>query len=112
MSRKRRVLSCECLADRRMLSAAYAANEILVQFAANATAAQFANARAAVSGRAIEAIQTASMRAGGSGRLERIMVPQRLGVERAIAAIARRPGVVFAEPNWKITPSTASKARF
>lgn len=95
-----------------MLSAAYAANEILVQFAANATAAQFANARAAVSGRAVEAIQTASMRDGGSGRLERIMVPQRLGVERAIAAIARRPGVVFAEPNWKITTSAASNDPF
>ncbi len=112
MSRRRPRLACEALEDRRMLSAAFAANEILVQFAANATAAQLANARASVNGRAVEAIETAAMRAAGSGRLERIVVPPRLGVERAIAAIARRPGVVFAEPNWKITTTAVSNDPF
>lgn len=112
MSRRRSRLTCEALEDRRMLSAAFAANEILVQFAANATAAQLANARASVNGRAVEAIETAAMRAAGSGRLERIVVPPQLGVERAIAAIARRPGVVFAEPNWKITTTAVSNDPF
>jgi thermitase len=112
MPRRRSRLVCESLEDRRMLSAAYAANEILVQFAANATAAQMTNARAAVSGRAVEAIETARMQAAGDGRLERIAIPARLGVERAIAAIAQRPGVVFAEPNWRITTSAVSNDPF
>jgi len=112
MSLRRPRLAGEALEDRRMLSAAYAANEILVQFAANATAAQLASARASVNGRALEAIETAAMRSAGSGRLERIVVPPRLGVERAIAAIAQRPGVVFAEPNWKITTAAVSNDPF
>jgi len=98
----------EPLEDRRMLSAAYAANEILVQFAANATAAQRASARAAVRGNAVEEIQTAAMRRAANGVLERVAVPGNIGVERAIAAISRRPGVVFAEPNWKLSASDTS----
>ena len=45
-----------------MLAAAFLDNEILVQFAPNSTAAQQAAARTAVGGRAIEVIQTATMR--------------------------------------------------
>jgi len=98
----------EPLEDRRMLSAAYAANEILVQFAANAAPAAMAAARSAVGGRAIEAIQTAAMRGVGSGVLERVALGRGVSVERAIAALANRPGVVFAEPNWKLSTSAAS----
>ena len=112
MPRRRSRLACESLEDRRMLSAAYAANEILVQFAASATAAQLANARATVNGRTVEAIATAPMQAAGSGRLERIVIPAQVGVERALAAIAQRPGVVFAEPNWRITTTAVSNDPF
>jgi thermitase len=98
----------EPLEDRRMLSAAYAANEILVQFAANAAPAAMASARAAVGGRAVEAIQTAAMRGAGSGVLERVALGRGVSVERAIAALANRPGVVFAEPNWKLSTAAVS----
>jgi len=102
----------EPLEDRRMLSAAYAANEILVQFAANAAPVAMAAARAAVGGRAVEAIQTAAMRGAGSGVLERVALGRGVSVERAIAALANRPGVVFAEPNWKLSKSAVSNDPF
>jgi hypothetical protein len=48
------------------------------------------------------------MRRAANGVLERVAVPGNIGVERAIAAISRRPGVVFAEPNWKLSASDTS----
>lgn len=90
-----------------MLAAAYADGEILVQFAASASTAARAQARAAVQGQALEAIQTAAMRSQGAGVLERVAV-RGMPVERAIQALANRPGVLFAEPNWKLTATAVS----
>ena len=98
---------CERLEERRVL-ASFLDGEILVQFAKTASADAVAAARGAVGGRAVEAIQTAAMRAQGMGTLERIAIGRGLGVEQAIAAIARRPGVVFAEPNWKLSTTAIS----
>jgi len=104
----RAALALEPLEDRRMLAAALLDREVLIQFAPAATAAAKAAARAAVGGRAIEAIQTAAMRSQGLGTLERVSLARGLTVDRAIAALARRPGVVFAEPNWKFSASAVS----
>ena len=98
----------EPLEDRRMLAAAFLNNELLVQFAPAATAAQKAAVRSAVGGRAIEAIQTAAMRSQGIGALERVSLGRGVTVDRAIAAVAKRPGVIFAEPNWKLSTSSVS----
>ena len=98
----------EPLEDRRMLAAAFLDREVLVQFAPAATAAQKAAVRSAVGGRAIEAIQTAAMRSQGLGALERVSLGRGVTVDRAIAAVAKRPGVVFAEPNWKLSTASVS----
>lgn len=101
-------IEAERLEDRRMLAAAYVDNEILVQFAPRATPAQQASARAAIGGRSIEAIQTAAMRSQGMGALERVSLGRGVSVVGALAALRNRPGVVFAEPNWKLSKSAVS----
>ena len=107
LSRGGRHSAFEPLEDRRVL-AAFVDGEILVQFAAVASAADRAAARSAVQGRTAEVIHTAAMRAQGMGVLERLALPSRIGVDQAIAAIARRPGVVFAEPNWRLATTAVS----
>ena len=101
-------ISFEGLEDRRMLAAAWADGEILVQFAASASAAARAEARGLVQGRAIEAIQTKAMGQNGVGVLERVAIGRGLGVQQAIQRLQNRPGVVFAEPNWKLSTSAIS----
>jgi thermitase len=113
MKRNRRRISgmlrvtVEPLEDRRML-AAFVEGEVLVQFAPNASMADRAAARAAVQGRAAEAIQTAAMRSAGAGVLERISLAKGVPVDRAIQALANRRGVVFAEPNWRLATAVTS----
>ena len=101
-------IGVEGLEDRRVLAAAFVDGEILVQFEPSATAAARASARDAVQGRAAEVIQTAAMRGAGLGVLERITIGRGIGVEQAIAAVARRPGVIFAEPNWQLATAAVS----
>ncbi len=91
-----------------MLAAAFLDREVLVQFAPTATASAKAAARSVVGGRAIEAIQTAAMRSQGLGTLERVSLGSGVTVDRAIAALTNRPGVVFAEPNWKLSTASVS----
>ena len=102
-----RGFGCEHLEDRRML-AAYVDGEILVQFADGATAAAREVARGLVQGRQIEAIQTRAMAKNATGVLERVGIGKGLSVEQAIAAISRRPDVLFAEPNWRLSPAAVS----
>jgi subtilisin family serine protease len=101
-------ISFEGLEDRRMLAAAWADGEILVQFAAGASAAARAQARGLVQGRAIEAIQTKAMGQNAVGVLERVAIGRGVGVQQAIQRLQNRPGVVFAEPNWKLSASAIS----
>jgi thermitase len=101
--------SFEPLEDRRLLAVApFRSDEILVQFAPTANDTTKAVVRAAVQGRAVEAIQTAAMRSQGIGTLERIALGKGVTVDRAIQAVANRPGVVFAEPNFLITAAATS----
>lgn len=98
----------EPLEDRRMLAAVFVDREVIVQFAPTADVATKAAARAAVGGRALEVIETRAMRAQGLGTLERVSLARGLKMDRAIAALSKRPGVVFAEPNWKLSTTSVS----
>ena len=99
----------ESLEDRRLLAAvAFRDGEILVQFASTADEILRAGVRAAVQGEAVEAIQTSAMRSRGEGKLERIAIGRGLTVDRAIQAIASRPGVVFAEPDYVVSSAAVS----
>lgn len=91
-----------------MLAATFMDREVLIQFAPTATAATKAAARSAVGGQAIEAIQTRAMQSQGLGALERVSLGRGVTLDRAIAALARRPGVIFAEPNWKLSTASVS----
>jgi subtilisin family serine protease len=91
-----------------LAAAAFRDGEILVQFAPTADDAAKANVRSAVQGRAVEAIQTAAMKSQGVGVLERISLGNGVSVDRALAAIRNRPGVVFAEPNFRVAASAVS----
>jgi subtilisin family serine protease len=99
----------EPLEDRRLLAAVFRDGEIIVQFAPAADDAARDAARAAIQGRALEAIETAAMRRqGAGGALERISLGRGVSVERAIQALANQPGVLFAEPNYLLTTSAVS----
>ncbi|MFM8380313.1 MAG: S8 family serine peptidase [Planctomycetia bacterium] len=100
-------VSFEGLEDRRML-AAFADGEILIQFSQLATAATRDAARAAVRGSAIEHIRSIAMEQNGFGVLERVKLGAGQTVSRAIAALANRPGVMFVEPNWKVSKAAVS----
>lgn len=43
-----------------------------------------------------------------TGVLERVAIGKGLSVVQAIAAISRRPGVLSAEPNWRLSPAAVS----
>lgn len=88
--------------------AAYVGREILVQFSNVATATDRGFARAIVQGRQIEAIHTRAMVENATGVLERVAIGKGLSVVQAIAAISRRPGVLSAEPNWRLSPAAVS----
>jgi subtilisin family serine protease len=100
-------VSFEGLEDRRML-AAWADGEILVQFAASASASARAQARALVQGRAIEAIHTKAMGHNGVGALERVALGRGVSIEQAVQRLKNRPGIVSAEPNWKLSSTAVS----
>jgi subtilisin family serine protease len=97
----------EPLEERRVL-ASFFDGEILVQYAPTVGAADRTAVHAALGGVALEAIQTAAMRAQGGGVLERVSLGRGLTVERAIAAVTNRPGVVFAEPNFRLSAAAVS----
>ena len=111
--KKNLLLGCEQLEERSLLAAdltgrEFVRGELLVQFAPNASPAQRAAVRAAVGGQLAETIQTATMKATGAGTLERIKITNGMAIDKAIAAFARQPRVLFAEPNYIYRPSAVS----
>ncbi len=113
-NRKRRFyLSFERLEQRCLLAAdligrEFVPGELLVQFAPNATAIQRASAISAVGGQSAESIHTPTMRALGTGMLERVKVRNDIALDKVIAALERRPSVQFAEPNYLYRPAVVS----
>lgn len=88
--------------------AAFADGEVLIQFSALATAESRDAARAVVRGTAVDSIRSRAMEQSGFGTLERVRLGAGQTVDRAVAALANRPDVVFAEPNWKLSKAATS----
>lgn len=88
--------------------AAFADGEVLIQFSSLSTTASREAARAAVRGTAVESIRSRAMEQSGFGTLERVRLGAGQTVDRAVAALANRPDVVFAEPNWKLSKAATS----
>ncbi|MEX0670963.1 MAG: S8 family serine peptidase [Pirellulales bacterium] len=104
--RSRRTMSrFEPLEDRRVLAAAFVDGEILVQFADDADDFARQEVRFAVQSQHTDELRP---RDEFGGPLERITLGKGIGVERAIAALANRPGVLSAEPNWILQAAALS----
>ena len=99
--------SFEGLEDHRML-AAFADGEILIQFSQLSTTATQDAARAALGGSTLERIRSRTMEDNGFGVLERVKLGAGRTIDQAIAALAKRPDVMFAEPNWKVSKGAVS----
>ncbi|MFM9058403.1 MAG: S8 family peptidase, partial [Planctomycetaceae bacterium] len=107
-SRGRDSARFEPLEDRRMLAAMFRDGEILVQYAPTADAAFRDAVRGELRGRTAETIETRGMRDRGFGPLERITIGAGMTVAQAVQAAARRPGVLFAEPNYRVSAAAVS----
>lgn len=98
----------EALEDRRLMAASHADGELLIQYAASTSAALRNSIRALVRGRAEEVIETVAMRHSNAGVIERVKVGTGVSVERATAFLRNRPGVISAEPNWRLSVAAVS----
>ncbi len=109
---RRSILHCEHLEPRILLAAdlerEHVPNEVLIQYAPQATAAQRAAARSAVGGQLAETIFTQTMRTTGSGVLERVRFANSVALDRVIGALERSPRVMYAEPNYIYRPAAVS----
>lgn len=106
-------LTWEQLEARQLLAADivgrdFVPGEIVVQYTAQATPAQQAQIRAAVGGQAKEVIHTRLMQQSGMGRMERVSLGLGMNVNAALEAMKRRPGVLYAEPNYIYKPAAVS----
>jgi subtilisin family serine protease len=79
-----------------------------VSWAPGSIAEERANARAALGLRLRETIHTRAMQASGAGPLEVLDVPEGLGALEALERLAQRPGIRFAEKNWRIQTQATS----
>jgi len=82
--------------------------EVLVQFVAQTPAWQRDLIRNEISGSFSEIIQTPLMQQSGVGKLERIKLPQGMGIPAAMEKLKGNPWVAFAEPNYIVSPSSLS----
>ncbi|MFM8524116.1 MAG: S8 family serine peptidase [Cyanobacteriota bacterium] len=81
---------------------------LLVSWQPGRTAEERANDRAALGLSLRETIQTAAMRSSGAGVLEWVDLPPGLSAEQAMATLSRRPGVAYAEKNWRLERQATS----
>ncbi|MFN5219594.1 MAG: S8 family serine peptidase [Cyanobacteriota bacterium] len=81
---------------------------LLVNWNPLSTAQERANARAALGLGLTETIHTRAMQSNGAGAIEWVSLPTGLSAEQAIAALARRPGVAYAEKNWLLQTQATS----
>lgn len=81
---------------------------LLVSWQPGTTASDRATARQAFGLSLREEIYTAAMKNNAAGMLEWVNLPPGLSAEQAIAILARRPGVAYAEKNWKLEAQATS----
>lgn len=96
------------LEERTVFSAAFAPNELLVQYAPVDAAQPKVEAVAVLGATLIERVHSNAMVAAGDGVLERIRLPQGLSVAEAAQRLSSVPGVLFAEPNYLHTAAVVS----
>jgi subtilisin family serine protease len=101
-------LALEKLEDRTVFSAAFAPNELLVQYAPIGASIAADSVRSALGATLLQSIQTAAMIESGDGVLERIKLPTGMSVESAARLASLLPGVLYAEPNYVVSPSYVS----
>jgi len=103
-SRSRRKLRVEHLELRELLAADFAARELLVQYAPGHEPAVTAQASYAV----LETIHTKAMQELEFGVMQVIQLPENTDVLAAARHFSTQPGVLFAEPNWKLNNNAIS----
>lgn len=81
---------------------------LIVSWSPGAIATERANARAALGLRLRDTIHTSAMRSSGAGPLEVLDLPEGMGAQEAIEQLAQRPGIQFAEKNWRIQTQATS----
>ncbi len=97
----------EFLAAQVPVPASPPATDLLVQFTAAADPSQVSAALDAVGGTLGEVVRAADPQ---TGPLLRVELPQGQGLDDALAMLASRPGVVFAEPNQTLRVASAAQA--
>ena len=86
----------------------FVGNEVIVQFAAGASAERKAAARARVRGAAVDLLVREAARDDGRGDLELLRIPPGLAVAQAMRDLESDSVVIFAEPNWIYTHGLVS----
>lgn len=102
--RSRRNLGVEHLELRELLAADFAARELLVQYAPGHEPVVTAQASYAV----LETIHTKAMQELEFGVMQVIQLPENTDVLAAARHFSTQPGVLFAEPNWKLNNNAIS----
>jgi subtilisin family serine protease len=82
--------------------AKYKADEILIQFKADATPEDIVSARNSVGALTKKQLKKAN-RLAAKGELELATIQSGLSVEDAVRIVQEHPAVAFAEPNWVVT---------
>jgi len=78
----------------------YMTREILIVFDDDASDEMRAATRALIQGECFEVIHTQAMVKMGYPPIERVSIGNGLGVKEAVEAVANRPGVLYAQPNF------------
>ena len=88
--------------------AQFVPNEVIVQFAAGASAQRKAAARARVQGATVEVLVREGAHDDSRGDLELVRLPAGLAVAAAVRGLQNDSAVTFAEPNWIYTHGLVS----
>ena len=89
------------------MAADFAPGELLIQYASGRDAGRgdlYASHKSAL----IESIHNQGMSKQNLGALHRIKLGDGVDVNTAASFYAKQPGVLFAEPNWKLTTAAVS----
>lgn len=102
--RSRRNLRVEHLELRELLAADFAARELLIQYAPGYEPVATNQSSFAVR----ETIHTKAMKEMDFGVMQVVELPENADVLAAARHYSKQPGVLYAEPNWKITNNAIS----
>ena len=100
-----RNLRVEHLELRELMAADFAARELLIQYAPGH---EPVTASSQSSYSVLETIHTQAMQEMDFGMMQRVELPENTDVVAAARHYSSQPGVLYAEPNWKITNNVIS----